>query len=182
MILILLAGLCLLSVPLTGGNLGRLAHLQLRAMWLPIVAIALQVAITVVLPGGSPTAHRAIHVATYALLALFLWSNRTLPGVKLITAGMLSNAVAIAANRGVMPASEAAERLAGMHLTPGFANSAHLAHPILPWLGDIIPWPGPLHNVLSVGDCVIYIGTLVLLHRICGRRAPAPIRLTPIPE
>lgn len=182
MILIALAGLCLLSVPLTGGNLARLAHVQLRAAWLPMVAIALQVGITVIVPGGSPTVHRVIHIATYGLLALFLLANRRLPGVKLITAGMLSNAVAIAVNRGVMPASATAERLAEMHLPPGFANSEHLAHPLLPWLGDIIPWPGPLHNVLSVGDCVIYLGALVLLHGICGRRAPRPIRLRPITE
>ncbi|MDQ6728902.1 MAG: DUF5317 domain-containing protein, partial [Actinomycetota bacterium] len=51
--------------------------------------------------------------------------------------------------------------------------SVALAHPALLWLGDIIPWPGPLPNVLSVGDCLVYAGTLVLLHRACAR-PPGP--------
>lgn len=182
MILIALAGLCVLTVPLTGGSLARLAHVPLRAMWAPLVAIALQVAITVVVPGGSPAAHRGLHIATYGLLAAFLWANRRLPGVRVIGAGMLLNAAAIIVNGGVMPASAAAQRLAGLHVGPGFENSAHLAHPLLPWLGDIIPWPGPLPNVLSIGDCVVYAGTLVLLHGICGRGAPRSIRLSPIPD
>lgn len=69
-----------------------------------------------------------------------------------------------------MAASRTAERLAGLHLRAGFENSAPLTHPHLLWLGDVIPWPGPLPNVLSVGDCLIYIGTLILLHRVCRRR------------
>ena len=36
MILIVAAALCALSVPLTGGSLGRLAELRLRGLWLPI--------------------------------------------------------------------------------------------------------------------------------------------------
>ena len=35
------------------------------------------------------------------------------------------------------------------------------------WLGDLIPVPGPLPNVLSIGDCIIFAGMLVLLHRAC---------------
>lgn len=172
MILVALAGLCLLTVPLAGGDVRRLAELRLRATWLPLVALGAQVAITVVAAGGSPGLHRAVHVATYVALGAFLWCNRRLPGMRVIGAGALANAVAIAVNRGVMPASSWAERVAGLHLRAGFDNSAQLAHPLLPWLGDVIPWPGPLPNVLSLGDCVIYAGVLVLLHSVCTR-APA---------
>jgi hypothetical protein len=154
----------------------------LRGLAVPIVALALQVVITVVAPEGHPALHKAVHLATYGLLGVFLWSNRRLPGVRIIGTGTLLNALAIAANGGVMPATATAERLAGLHLRAGFDNSAHLAHAHLIWLGDVIPWPGPLNNVLSVGDCLIYLGTMVLLHRTCGRRAPEPIRLRPIPD
>ena len=64
----------------------------------------------------------------------------------------------------------------------GFHNSAHVAHPVLPWLGDLIPWPGPLPNVLSIGDLLIFAGTIVLLQRTCGRRTAQPIRWAPIEE
>jgi hypothetical protein len=101
--------------------------------------------------------------------------------VPLIAGGAAANALAITINAGVMPASRTAQRLAGLaesgHV---FHNSAALAHPQLLWLGDIIPVPGPLPNVLSPGDCLIYLGTLILLHRICGRRVPRPIALKPI--
>lgn len=169
MILIALAGLCLLSVPLTAGRLGRLADLRLRGTGIPIAALALQVVIVTIAPGGDPTLHKAVHIATYVLIGLFLWANRRLPGIRVIGLGALLNALAIVLNDGVMPASVTAQRLAGLHVGTGFHNSAALAHPLLPWLGDIIPWPGPLPNVLSVGDCLIYIGTLVLVHRVCAR-------------
>lgn len=170
MILIALAALCVLSVPLTGGRLSRLADVRVRGAWIPVLALALQVVIVTIAPGGSQSLHRGLHIATYALIGLFLWANRRLPGVPVIATGALLNAAAIIANGGVMPASRTAERIAGLHLGAGFHNSAALAHPVLRWLGDIIPWPGPLSNVLSAGDVLIYVGTLVLVHRLC--RAP----------
>ncbi|MGZ4223650.1 MAG: DUF5317 family protein, partial [Solirubrobacteraceae bacterium] len=68
-----------------------------------------------------------------------------------------------------------AMRIAGMIPHAGFNNSDPLLHPHLLWLGDIIPLPlpSPLHNVLSIGDLIIYAGMLVLLHRTCGRAAVA---------
>jgi hypothetical protein len=180
MILIALAGLCLLSVPLTGGNLGRLASLRLAGLWTPMLALALQVVLTTVAPAGYPLLHRVAHIGTYVAIGLFLWFNRRLAGVKLIGVGAFLNALAITLNGGVMPAARTAERLAGMHLRPGFDNSAPVAHAHLPWLGDVIPWPGPLPNALSVGDLLIFAGMLVLLHHTCGRRA-RPIALGPVP-
>ena len=168
MILVALAAGCVLSVLLLGGRLSRLARLRLRGLWIPIAALAVQVVITVIAPGGDPALHRLAHVLTYAMIGLFLWCNRRLPGVALIALGAVSNAAAIVANGGIMPASATAERLSGLRMGAGFHNSALLVHPRLPWLGDVIPWPGPLPNVLSIGDALIFTGTLVLLHRSCG--------------
>ncbi|HTU98276.1 MAG TPA: DUF5317 domain-containing protein [Solirubrobacteraceae bacterium] len=173
MILIVAALLCLASVPLTGGNLGNLASIRVRGTWVPVVALAVQVLITTVAPDGHVTLHKAAHIATYVLIGVFLWSNRRMPGVKVIGLGAFLNALVITVNGGQMAASRMAERLAGLHLPPGFENSAPLAHPHLLWFGDIIPWPGPFPNVLSVGDILIYAGTLILLHRVCRRPAGA---------
>ncbi|HXD64803.1 MAG TPA: DUF5317 domain-containing protein [Solirubrobacteraceae bacterium] len=182
MILIAFALLCLLSVPLTGGRLGRLASIRLRATWVPVVALAIQVLITTVIPDGHEGLHKAVHIATYVLIGVFLWSNRRLPGVKVIGLGAFLNALVITVNDGQMAASRTAERLAGLHLGGGFENSAPLTHPHLLWFGDIIPWPGPLPNVLSIGDCLIYAGTLILLHRVCRRSEDGPVLLTPAAE
>jgi uncharacterized protein DUF5317 len=173
-VLIALALLCVAMVPLTGGDLGRLADIRLRGLWIPLLALAVQVIITVVAPTGSMALHRGLHIGTYVLIGLFLSANRRLPGIWLLTLGALTNAIAIIANLGVMPASRSAERLAGLSLRAGFDNSAPLAHAHLAWLGDVIPWPGPLHNVLSIGDLLIFAGTAMLLHRCCRPRAAAP--------
>jgi len=177
MVLIALALICVATVPLTGGNLAQLADLRLRGLWIPLVALAIQVIITVVVPTGSMALHRGLHVATYVMIGMFLWANRRLAGIRLLTLGAACNAAAIIANLGVMPASRSAERLAGLSLRAGFDNSAPVQHAHLAWLGDIIPWPGPLHNVLSIGDLLIFAGTMVLLHRSCRRGAVATPRL-----
>jgi hypothetical protein len=165
-ILIVLAGLCIATVPLTGGRLTALAELRLRALPVPILALALQVVLVSIVPGGNHQLHADLHIVTYVLIGLFLIANRHIPGVPLIAAGAATNALAIAVNSGVMPAARTAQRLAGLAETGHvFHNSAALAHPQLLWLGDIIPVPGPLPNVLSLGDCAIFLGMLVLLHR-----------------
>jgi len=169
-ILVVLAGLCILSVPLAGGRLARLADLRLRALWLAPAALAAQVVIVNIAPGGNRAVHEAIHIGTYALLGGFLWLNRGVAGAKIIALGALLNTAAIVTNSGVMPAAVAAQRLAGLTEGRGFHNSAAVAHPHLLWLGDIIPVPGPLPNVLSVGDCITFAGMLVLLHRTCRPR------------
>lgn len=175
MILIALAAVCVISVPLTGGRLGALAELPVRWLWMGPVALAAQVVIVTVAPGGDRTLHAGVHVATYVLIGGFLWANRRLAGITVITVGAVCNAVAIVVNDGIMPTAAAAQRLAGLAPTRGFQNSAVVGHPRLLWLGDIVPVPGPLPNVLSMGDCVIFAGMLVLLHRTC-RPSAAPSR------
>jgi Family of unknown function (DUF5317) len=168
-ILIVLAALCVISVPLAGGRLARLAELPLAALWTAPLALGLQVLITTVAPGGNRPLHVAIHIGTYALIGLFLFANRSISGVVTIATGAFANTFAIVANGGVMPTTATAQHLAGLSDGNGFHNSAVLAHPVLPWLGDIIPVPGPLPNVMSLGDCVIFAGMLLLLHRACGK-------------
>lgn len=179
MILIVFALLCLASVPLTGGRVNRLASIRVRGTWVPVVALAIQVIITTIVRDGHEEMHKAVHIATYGLIGVFLWCNRRLPGVKVIGLGAFLNALVITVNGGQMAASRTAERLAGLHLDAGFENSAPLAHPHLLWFGDVIPWPGPFPNVLSIGDLLIYAGTLVLLHRVCRRGAERDIVLGP---
>jgi hypothetical protein len=174
MILIVFAALCLVSVPLTGGRLRRLAELRLRGVWTAPAALALQVLITTIAPGGNRPLHVAVHIATYAMIGLFLLANRHIAGVSMIGVGALMNGLAIVVNDGVMPAAATAQRLAGLREGGGFHNSALVAHPHLLWMGDIIPVPGPLPNVMSIGDCIVFAGMLLVLHRACGKPATLP--------
>jgi hypothetical protein len=176
-ILIVLAVACVMTVPLTGGSLGQLAQLRLRWLWVAPTALALQVVIVTIAPGGNPILHAAVHVATYVLIGIFLWANRRIAGAQVIGLGTLSNTLAIVTNGGVMPASATAQRIAGLTEGTGFHNSGVIAHAHLLWLGDIIPVPGPLPNVLSVGDLIIFTGMLVLLHRTARTRS---ISMTPV--
>lgn len=176
MLLVVVAILCVASVPLAGGRLSALAELDFRAVWAAIGAAALQVLIVNVLPGGSHGVHVALHVASYALVVLFLIANRHLVGIPIMAIGAGLNMIVIAANGGVMPAASAALRIAGIEQSEDFANSAALAHPRLLPLGDVIPIPGPwpIGNVLSVGDLLIFAGALILLHVTCRSRLATP--------
>jgi len=171
MILIVLAIACLITVPITGGSLRLLTNLSLRWLWAPPLALFVQVIITEVVPGSNTSVLSAFHIASYCLIVAFLWANRRIAGVLVIAVGTVSNMLVIVVNGGVMAASRTAQRIAGFTEGGGFHNSNAVAHPHLLWLGDIIPVPGPLPNVLSVGDCIIFAGMLVLLHRNCRRPA-----------
>jgi hypothetical protein len=167
MILIAAALVCVASVPLTGGKLGRLIELRLRWGGAAVGALALQVVITTLAPEGATGLHELLHVASYALAAACIVANWRITGLPVLALGAASNCVAIIANAGVMPASVGAMRVAGLAVEDHFANSAPVAHPRLLALGDVIPVPGPwpLGNVVSVGDILIIAGLLVILHR-----------------
>ena len=101
------------------------------------------------------------------------WANRRTVGVPIIALGGLCNFTAITANGGVMPtAPGAAGSLAGTKAGDEFANSRVLDDAKLQFLGDVFATPTslPLHNVFSVGDLILMIGVIVLVHGACGSR------------
>jgi Family of unknown function (DUF5317) len=174
--------LCLLTVPLAGGRLSRLGDLRLRAPGLAVAAIALQFLIVTVAPGGLAGLHEAIHIASYALLGAFGWVNRRVVGVPIVLAGGALNALAILANGGVMPTDpDVAHALAGDAAAGEFANSSADADARLAFLGDVFATPDslPLQNVFSVGDVVIVLGLLVLVHAACHVQKAASSRARP---
>src|SRR4051794_23645958 len=129
--------LAVASVPLAGGRLGALADLRLRGVWAIAAALAIQILIITLLPGGDPALHKAIHLSTYVMAAGFAWLNRRVPGVAAAALGGGLNFAAIAANGGVMPAAPGALRIAGLdHPPPPFVNSRPGAPPRPPVPGD----------------------------------------------
>jgi hypothetical protein len=171
--LVAFAALCLLTVPLAGGRLSRLADLRLRWPAAIFASLFIQVVIVSILPDGNPWIHRTLHLVSYLLAAAFLVVNRRIVGLWVIALGALLNAIAIFANNGVMPASEGALRAAGrLETTKGFINSGVVEHPRMLFLGDIFAMPRwvPLHNVFSIGDVCIAIGFAITIHTLCESR------------
>jgi hypothetical protein len=171
--------LLLLSVPAAGGRLGALSEIELRSVWLVVVAFGVQVLIVTVVPSGDTTAHRVVHLLTYGLAAAFVLRNLELRFVWVVALGGLLNFVAIAANGGVMPASRGALDTAGLSVQSGsFANSDVVSNAHVWFLGDVfaIPagWPGA--NVFSVGDAVMVLGAFLVLHAATGSRLFAATR------
>jgi hypothetical protein len=159
-----------------GGRLGRLADTQLRAPWLFLVAIGLQVVAFPV--AGLPwrtheTVASVLWLASYGLLVVAAVLNRRLVGVPLVAAGMLLNVAAIVANRGTMPVTYEALHEADLTATT-HANSTALPDPALPWLVDRWAAPDwlPFANVYSVGDVVIAIGAFVIVLAAMGVALP----------
>jgi hypothetical protein len=162
-------GLCLVLIRVTGRDLHRLSALRIRRTPLVLAALAAQTLIVSVWTTGSPGLHQLIHIASYVALGVALWSNRSIPRLWIVAVGVGANAAAITANHGTMPASPVAMAAAGMRTVKGFANSGVVGHPHLAWLGDEMSTPRwlPLHNVLSIGDILIVVGSALVVWTAC---------------
>ena len=159
----------LLVVPL-GGSLRALGRLHLRAGGLVPLALLCQVLALQVLAGSPRPLLVGLHALSYVLAAAFVWRNRDVPGLWLLATGTGLNALALSANGGTMPASEAAVRAAGLPLVEeGYSNSGVLAEPRLAALGDVFATPDllPLQNVYSVGDLLVLAGAAWAVHSTC---------------
>lgn len=153
----------------SGGTFAALAAFPLRAKFLVAAAVALQVA------GGlsawtADTAwpYVAGIAASAALVLGFCARNLRLPGVPLVTLGLLANAVVVGLS-GAMPVSTAAAARADVSVTSIAAGSdprhvlAHAGTP-LRMLGDVVPVPLPVHpEVASPGDVLVCAGLAELV-------------------
>ena len=173
MLMALLAGLLVATVPLFGGHLRALAHVRITSFWLIAGALALQVVAISVVPTWPREVLVSAHLVSYLMAGWFVWLNRRVSGLPIVALGGALNAVTIAVNGGTLPASRLALATAGIHPVAGdFNNSGVLAHPHLAWLGDVIPVPAsvPMANVFSIGDLLILLGLAYGLHHLCGSR------------
>nr|WP_297424610.1 DUF5317 family protein [uncultured Actinotalea sp.] len=160
----LLLAACLLAVlsPLVVGRWP--AGLLLHRWRFPLLVWATLLVQALLLEVPLPaTVARVGHVLTYVAALVFLWLNRRVAGALVVAAGAASNGLTIALNGGVLPADPAAVAATGRVETGDFANSAVVADPVLPWLGDVFAWPAPLPlaNTFSVGDVLILLGVAV---------------------
>jgi hypothetical protein len=81
-----------------------------------------------------------------------------------------------------MPADPDVAHAAANHAAPGeFINSTAVDDARLGFLGDVLATPDglPLQNVYSVGDVVIVLGLLVVVHAACHVQNAASSRARP---
>lgn len=162
-----------------GGNLRGIERLHLRWWFLAIAGLGLQF---VPLPDGRGGADLAVRIAvlgtSYLMLILFCVANVRLPGVRLLLVGLALNAAVIIPNGG-MPVSVSALERSGQgavlhELLEEGAAKHHLMteDDVLTFLSDVIPVGGPIHQVVSVGDVLVYAGLVMLVVAAMRGRIP----------
>jgi len=178
--ILLVALLLSLIVALTrGGSLLALGNVSVRYGWLAIAAFGAQ-CIEIYMPlqstAGLWSTRTLLLLGTYGLLGLVMMVNWTLPGIAIMTAGLVLNLVVMLANGGYMPIAPEALASAGLgDLALGAAAGSRLMATkdiLLPrtmtrlwFLSDILVIPAPLRSVASIGDVLIAVGVFLFFQR-----------------
>lgn len=161
---------------LRGGSASAVSRHPWRLMIVPVLALAVQV--LAFLPDeNASTAARTwaagLHIASYLLILVFVWANRTTPWLWLIGIGLVANAVVIAANGGFMPilrdgppSGSPPSVIVYNHLTLLRDDTR------LPFLADIFRLPAwlPSRRVFSLGDLLMAGGAFCLVQHLMVQR------------
>ena len=178
MVVVVVVSVLALTLVAATGHLRPLASLHVRAARLLVAAAVVQLGTAGLAPGSSAVRVLAM-VVTMLLVALFLGGNIALPGIPLVAAGMLLNALVIVAN-GAMPVSTSAAAEAGLGAEALRLDEDPLRERLddrtrLALLGDRVPVPAPgWAQVISAGDVLVAAGLGLLL--VAGSVPQAPQR------
>ena len=153
-----------------GGSLREFPTVRLRSWGLAAAGIAMQF----LNPPGA-WGHLLV-VASFVVLLAFTMVNVEQPGVLLIGAGLLLNALVITVNAGMPVAREAIVRSGQEATLPDLVAGGGAKHHLaddgtrLLLLGDVIAVPPPIAQAMSVGDLVMYGGVVWYLAAATGPR------------
>ena len=158
--------LAIVVVPLTGGQLSRMADIRLRRVWLLFGGLGLQILLDLVdLPRARfDDVGLVLLLLSYVLIIGFGLSNLLLTGMGVITVGIAMNAFVIALNQGMpyrVPEGQRAETTV--------THRPEQADDVLPALGDTIVLGDPVNAAISFGDLVIAVGLVDLTYRASRR-------------
>jgi hypothetical protein len=151
---------------LAGGSVGALAEMKIRWSGLVLAGLIFQVVLF-----SAPVADRVgdlgplLYVVSTGVVLGAVLRNWDITGLPIVVVGALSNAAAILANGGYMPASPGALAALGKAFPATYSNSSIVTHPALEPLTDIfaVPPPLPFANVFSIGDVQIAVGVAVVI-------------------
>jgi predicted MFS family arabinose efflux permease len=159
-----------------GARLSALADVRLRGDLFVFLSLGLQIVIfTPLAQGRLDEWIPLLHLASYALLAVFLLCNIRMPGFWLVGSGVAANFVVIAANQGRMPISAANWKLIGgdpSAVAHGASDNNVIAGPgtHVAWLGDVfvLPHALPFTAAISLGDIIVVLGAVAFVYRACA--------------
>lgn len=164
--------LALVIAILRGGRLVNLGDIELKAWWLLLVSLGLQLG-TRWLPDEtwSETAGVVMVLASFALLMVLVMLNRSKPGMWIAGLGVLMNFTVIAFNGGMPVLAGAAEVASGFTVAePDISGS--FKHVLLDeasrlvFFADVIPLRlGGIGEVISLGDIFLALGLGVFLEQ-----------------
>jgi hypothetical protein len=162
-----------------GGDIRRIADLPVRKGWIALIAFGLQIYV-IFFPEPRAEGLFSFPVAllclSYVLAFVFVWKNRSLPGIWVAATGLAANFSVMLLNGGYMPINAEALGRVGhsrniLSSGPG-ARIAGTKDIVLPreatiawWLSDIfvLPPPFPIPSVFSLGDFFIAAGIFWLI-------------------
>lgn len=160
-----------------------LASVPIRHLWVPPVALALQLPLMRI-PAGTAVndlfVPRLAFVASYLLLGWALWANWRVPGIPWLAAGVFLNGLVIVANGGWMPIAPETVAALGDSVGPGGTHHGaykdvmlSLSDTHLWFLSDIfvIPRPFPWPTAFSIGDVLITVGVLFFAWQVPATEA-----------
>jgi hypothetical protein len=180
---LLIPALVLVAVALgfaLGGRLHGFEDLRIHRWGLAIAGLGLQLVPGVEVAGIPAAVVGPVMLAlSYGLLVVFLLSNRWIPGARVMSIGLVLNLAVVMVNGGMPVRAEAIERAGGDPYVLSQAEAAkhHLMteDDMLWQLGDIVPVPAPVGDVLSIGDVLLYGGMIFSIVQIMrGRRRENP--------
>jgi hypothetical protein len=154
-----------LVVVLTRGSFRRLGRIELRHVWLLLVALAIQVVLEVVTfaPDQIDTIGFGLLMLSYGLIFVFCLFNLRTSGFIVIAVGVALNALVIGLNQGMPTKDNVVERHGKTVHVPIETSVKHkpsTVDDVLPFLGDQITFPGMPNDQFSVGDIVIFLGVI----------------------
>jgi hypothetical protein len=188
----LVPGLVVLAVLLgyvLGGRLRRFENLRINRWGLAIGGAVLTAVVNfapaLTIAGIPDTVVGPVLLAlSYFLLAVFLISNRWIPGGYVMIVGLLLNLVVVVANGGMPVRADAITTSGGdpAVLQDATVGKHHLMSDddVLWHLGDVIGVPEPIGVVLSPGDVLLYgamVYSIVQIMRGRRRENPRPMAL-----
>ncbi|HZP31584.1 MAG TPA: DUF5317 domain-containing protein [Acidimicrobiia bacterium] len=174
-----------LVVLVTFGSFGQLAKIEVKAVWLLLGGLAVQIAVTF---AGIPkhlydSLGFGLIMGSYVLILAFCLVNIGIRGIGLITIGVAMNALVIGLNQGMPTRDQPVTTASGRHIRkPIEADVKHRperSSDLLPFLGDIIWLPAPFDDeAISFGDLILAVGICELAYYASRRRytrgAPEP--------
>jgi hypothetical protein len=165
MILVYMIALSVVIGYARGGRLKHYLDKPLRGVFLPVVAFALEAALSIVgIKFLAP-----VVILEYALLFAFIIVNRKIPAIWLVAAGVVLNALVIFVNGFRMPVTPVVydptfERFASRVLSGDLIEYVLVGWDAPLWfLGDTIPITRVVPGIASLGDIVLAGGMFWLI-------------------